>query len=298
MKYVIGIDGGGTKTQGVAYDLDGKEIKKSLYGFGNLVNDKQQALENIKLAIGELVNELGIEGLKGIYLGLAGCEVGNNREIIREYIKDKFSITPVVMNDAELALKALLKGEDGILVIAGTGSFTFGINNEVSGGCGGWGHLLGDEGGAYKISIRALERMIYEEDYGIEKSLLTKEILRKMNFKEVKDITAFVYSSTKDAIAKIASIVSVVAEEYNDKIAKDILVDEAIKLAKATERLYNKLNFNGCKIAIVGGVIKKSKIVRQTFENYLEKNINLEVIIDNDISPAKGAYYLYKKGIL
>ena len=29
MKYVIGVDGGGTKTEGVAYDLDGNVLEKN-----------------------------------------------------------------------------------------------------------------------------------------------------------------------------------------------------------------------------------------------------------------------------
>ena len=151
MKYVIGVDGGGTKTEAVAYDLNGNVLEKSLTGFGNLVNDEKEALKNIIDSLEVILNKLGKEDLQGLYLGLAGSEVGDNAKIVKDEIKNKFGLDSVIMNDGDLALKALLKGEDGILVIAGTGSTAFGIKGDKEARCGGWGHLLGDEGSAYKL---------------------------------------------------------------------------------------------------------------------------------------------------
>ena len=294
MEYVIGVDGGGTKTESVAYDLEGNILGTSLTGFGNLVNDKVQALSNVVSGVEELLNEFGRDGLKGLYLGLAGSEVGENAKIVYDEIKSRFEIESVVMNDGDLALKSLLKGEDGILVIAGTGSTSFGVNGDKQARCGGWGQLLGDEGSAYKISIEAYKQMIHENDFGLELSNLSKDILSKLGVNEVNDIVGIIYSSTKDEIANIASLVSISAEEGNE-VAIDILKSEAISIAKAAERIFKKLEFEKCSIGLVGSVIKKSVILRDTFENYLKENINVIGFIDIEVSPAKGAYYLYKK---
>lgn len=294
MNYVIGVDGGGTKTEAVAYDLNGEILEKSLTGFGNLVNDKEEALKNVIESIRVIINKLGRDGLKGIYLGLAGSEVGENAKIVYEEVKSQFKIESKVMNDSDLALKALLKGEDGILVIAGTGSIAFGIKEESQSKCGGWGHLLGDEGSAYRISIDAIKKMINDFDYGTELSELSKEILEKLNFKEVDDIVGFVYSSTKDEIAQLAGLVSKYAEN-GDEFAKDILVVEGIGIAKQAERIYNKLGFSSCRIGLVGGVIRKSKVFRDAFEGYLRSNIKVDAFVDDDVSAAKGAYYIYVK---
>lgn len=294
MKYVMGVDGGGTKTESVAYDLDGNILGTSLTGFGNLVNDKNQALNNVISGIEELLNKFGRDNLEGLYLGLAGSEVGDNAKIVRDEIKNKFEIDSIVMNDGDLALKALLKGEDGILVIAGTGSTSFGVNGDKQARCGGWGQLLGDEGSAYKISIEAYKQMIHENDFGLELSKLSKNILTKLGVETPDDIVGIIYSSTKDEIANIASLVSEAAEEGNE-VAINILKTEAIAIAKAAERIFNKLEFEKCSIGLVGSAIKKSIILRETFENYLNENINVIKFVDVEISPAKGAYYLYKK---
>lgn len=296
MHYIIGVDGGGTKTEAVAYDLDGNVLDKSLTGFANLINGKEEALNNIVDAIKRLTNEYGLKDLKGLYLGIAGAETGNNVSIIKEEINKKIGITPVVVNDGELALRAMLKGEDGILTIAGTGSIAFGIKENKSARCGGWGHILGDEGSGYKLSIEAIKNMIYEYDNSLEKSKLTIKLMEKLNIKEVDEIIDFVYSSSKDKIAIGAPIVSMLAEE-GDVLAKKILEDEARALAKTTENVYKKLGFEKCSIGLVGGVVRKSKIFRAAFEKALNENINVISFIDDDVSAAKGAYYMYKKTI-
>lgn len=294
MNYIIGVDGGGTKTEAVAYDLSGEVIAKSLTGFGNLVNEKEEALSNITTSIEELIKKLGHDGLKGVYLGIAGSEVGDNSELIYKEVKNRFNINPIVMNDGDLALKALLKGEDGILVIAGTGSTAFGVKENRQARCGGWGHLLGDEGSAYKISIEAFKRMIHEDDYGIKRSELSQAILDKLNMNRVDEVVGFIYSSTKDEIASMAGLVSVYADK-GDEYAKNILINEGIEIAKSAERVFKKLEFDKCKIGLVGGVIKKSKYLREAFEDYLNKNIDVVAFVDNDVSAAKGAYYIYKR---
>ena len=294
MEYVIGVDGGGTKTESVAYDLYGNILGTSLTGFGNMVNDKEQAIENVILGIKELLDRFGKNGLKRLYLGLAGSEVGDNSKIIHDEIKVKFEIDSVVMNDGDLALKALLKGEDGILVIAGTGSTAFGVKGDKQARCGGWGQLLGDEGSAYKISIEAYKQMIFESDFGLELSKLSRNILNQLGIESVDDIVGIIYSSTKDEIANIASLVSDAAEEGNE-VAINILKSEGIAIAKAAERIFNKLKFDKCSIGLVGSTIKKSIILREAFETYLNEKINIIEFVDGEESPAKGAYYLYSK---
>lgn len=293
MKYIIGVDGGGTKTEAVAYDFQGNIIVTSVKGFANLLNNREKALNNIVDSIREIIDVLKEDELVDLYLGIAGSEVGDNAKIIKDIIKNELKTDCVLMNDAEIALKAMLRGNDGILTIAGTGSIAFGVKNNSSVRCGGWGNLLGDEGSGYKIAIDAIKRMIFEEENSLLKSELTTRIMKRLGAKSIGEVVTFVYSSTKDEIASLAEIVSILGEEGN-KIAEEILVNEGVDLAKTVINVYRKLKFESCSIALVGGVIRKAKILRKSFEKYLRENIVIEDIVDDEISPTMGAYYINK----
>ncbi|MDG5853302.1 N-acetylglucosamine kinase [Clostridium beijerinckii] len=293
MKYIIGVDGGGTKTEAVAYDFQGNIIVTSVKGFANLLNNREKALNNIVDSIREIIDVLKEDELVDLYLGIAGSEVGDNAKIIKDTIKNELKTDCVLMNDAEIALKAMLMGNDGILAIAGTGSIAFGVKNNSSVRCGGWGNLLGDEGSGYKIAIDAIKRMILEEENSLPKSELTTRIMKRLGAKSIGEVVTFVYSSTKDEIASLAEIVSILGEEGN-KIAEEILVNEGVDLAKTVINVYRKLKFESCSIALVGGVIRKAKILRKSFEKYLRENIVIEDIVDDEISPTIGAYYINK----
>ncbi|ALB44324.1 MULTISPECIES: N-acetylglucosamine kinase [Clostridium] len=293
MKYIIGVDGGGTKTEAVAYDFQGNIIVTSVKGFANLLNNREKALNNIVDSIREIIDVLKEDELVDLYLGIAGSEVGDNAKIIKDTIKNELKTDCVLMNDAEIALKAMLRGNDGILTISGTGSIAFGVKNNSSVRCGGWGNLLGDEGSGYKIAIDAIKRMIFEEENSLPKSELTTRIMKRLGAKSIGEVVTFVYSSTKDEIASLAEIVSILGEEGN-KIAEEILVNEGVDLAKTVINVYRKLKFESCSIALVGGVIRKAKILRKSFEKYLRENIVIEDIVDDEISPTMGAYYINK----
>ena len=146
MKYILGVDGGGTKTEAIAYDLEGNILSKGLSSFGNLLINTEKALENIKDAITQCTKELKINECIHIYLGIAGVSAGDNKEKVKKYIVENFNCKTTVVNDAELALSALLKGKDGFLTIAGTGSICIGHYKNKKVRVGGWGHILGDEG--------------------------------------------------------------------------------------------------------------------------------------------------------
>lgn len=133
--------------------------------------------------------------------------------------------------------------------------------------------------------------MILEEEYSMPESRLAKNIMKKLNIKSVYQITDFVYSSTKDEIASLAPIVVKLSEEGDD-ISIQILLNESIAFARTTENVYRKLGFESCNIALVGGVIRNSIIFRTAFENHLRENTNVKDIIDEEVSPTIGAYYM------
>lgn len=149
MKYLIGIDAGGTKSELIAYDLNNNPIFNRIGGFGNPAVNLDKTVNNIISLIYDCVNELGRENCQLIAIGMAGVETGNYAEIVKKYVEGAFVINTLVMNDAEMACKAYFGNKDGILAIAGTGSSCFAQKDGKGEMLGGWGHILGDEGSGY-----------------------------------------------------------------------------------------------------------------------------------------------------
>lgn len=298
VKYIIGVDGGGTKTEAAAYSLDGKVLGRGLAGFGNIILKFEEALFNINEAIDKCIKELdGIEDNNKcmyIFLGLAGVESGNNIAKVEKIINKKYDVPVKVTNDADIAHAALLKGEDGILTISGTGSISYGIYKGRKERTGGWGHILGDEGSGYYIAIQAFKNITLQEDNNLPVSPLSKAIMKKLNINEPNDIKSFIYSSNKAQIAAFVPLVADLANK-NDKEAITILKNAGKELAVNTERLCRKLSISGgIKVGIKGSILTEIKIVREEFENYLKHNFERVVIVNENVSPTKGAYYLAK----
>lgn len=291
MQYIVGVDGGGTKTEAIAYGLDGREIAKGYAGYGNIIIDKETALKNIEVSILECIKKLRIEDCLYLYLGLAGCEAGDNKIIIERYLKSRFNCPIKIVNDAQLALSALLKGEDGILTIAGTGSITIGRNNKNEVRVGGWGHLVGDEGSGYYISMEAIRKVFLENDLGIPTSPLSKAILKETNSSDRRQLLEFVYNSNKGEIAELVHVVTKMAKK-GDSISIEILKRSGKLLAENTRRAIRLLKLKGkVKVGIKGSVITKIQMVKEAFiDDFYINDIKVE-LYDEDVSSAKGAYY-------
>lgn len=294
MHYILGLDGGGTKTETIAYSLNGSEIARGYAGFGNVLIDKDTALKNIELSILECTKDLSLDDCVYLGLGLAGCEAGNSKMIIKEYLKWRFHCPIKVINDGEIALSAMLKGADGILTIAGTGSITIGKYNGTEVRVGGWGHLIGDEGSGYFIAMEAIRKVFLENDLGLSESDLTKEIYKETKCENRNQLLEFVYKSFKGDIAALVTVVLSLWEK-GDKTCTQILKNAGKDLALSTMRAAKLLELKGeIKVAIKGSIITKIQIVKDEFINEFVLNDIKIKLYDEDVSSAKGAYY---KGI-
>ena len=300
MKYIIGVDGGGTKTEAVAYSLEDEEIGKGYSGFGNLLLDFNGAVKNIIESIEKCINSImehdGPAECLCIYLGIAGIEVSNNIEKVDTLLKEKFRCKVQGFHDSELAHAAILKGEDGIITISGTGSVSYGLYKGKSNRAGGWGHILGDDGSGYNIALEAFKRMTIEEDSGFVRSELTQAIMSKLNSNNINDIKGFIYSASKGEIAAYARIVGELAKA-SEVNSVNILKQAGKDLAAMTERLHKKLGINeSVNIVVSGSILRKVGIVCEEFKSCLKRDLDsIKIMPTEDVPATKGACYLHRR---
>lgn len=294
MKYLIGIDSGGTKSELTAYDLNNAQVFNLIGEFGNPAVNLDKTVNNLISLIYDCVNELGREECQLIAVGMAGVETGNYAELIKKYVEGAFVIKTIVLNDAEMACKAYFGDKDGILAISGTGSSCFAQKDGAGEMVGGWGHILGDEGSGYHTVLNVIKNIVYKYDRALPFDDLSKAVMEEIGGSTRSDIMNFIYNNEKNKIAALFPIISDYAEK-GDAYATMLLENAGKYLAELTSVAYKKKNFKGtAKIGLKGGVFHNSSIMLSAFKDEIKKRLDSYDIIEEDISTTKAVCNIFK----
>lgn len=133
---------------------------------------------------------------------------------------------------------------DAVSLISGTGSFCFGTSSDGKREtCGGWGGLLGDEGGGYWIAMEGLRAITRQADGRGPSTTLTQHVLSYLGLQNATELIGYVYdrNTTRDQLAKIAGIVFALSAE--DTIAHEIVNHSGRCLAELVHTVAMKLDF-------------------------------------------------------
>lgn len=207
----LGIDGGQSHTEAIVADENGNILGR---GFGGASNHAEipggrERLENaIKDSVGAALKQALLPPIEEIVFASAHCGMTGGAiykdEIIRSILR---ADNLTVGHDAPTALFGATAGKPGIVVIAGTGSVVFGINekNETA-RAGGLGYLFSDEGSGFWLAAQMIRLAIKEHDDLIEKSGILEMVLEFFGRAEIREITDDFYNGklSRDEIASLA----------------------------------------------------------------------------------------------
>lgn len=263
--FVIGIDGGGTKTRVEIRDQDNRLQERKLYGAFNLNSIGENGFRSL---LREIFSE-EMSQCAGICIGAAGVSNPKVSRILNEVLKEKKYGGPCKLcGDQEIALRGAMDGP-GIAVIAGTGSICFGKNAAgETARSGGYGHLIDDWGSGYALGREGLSMCVRVFDGREEETGLCGAILKMLNISSPEELVTFVYSggTRKSDIAALAAAVLRQAE-MKDTAAIQILHRQAEEIVKMVRAVQNKLNMHDCPIALLGGLFSSEnpycRIVRE-----------------------------------
>jgi N-acetylglucosamine kinase-like BadF-type ATPase len=185
----------------------------------------------------------------------------------------------LVTHDGLIALSGALGGEDGIVAIAGTGSFVFGRRDGQTMRAGGWGYLFGDEGSAFWIAKQALRSALrFEEGWGVETRLHSK-LLEASGARRANEVLHLFYTPEwpRLRVARLAAEVDQAAK-FGDQAALMILHDAGDQLAEFVSAIRRTLWPKGSEVpaSYIGGVFR-SPAVLSRFQDRLEESGELRV---------------------
>ena len=152
-KYIIGIDGGGTKTKAIAYDKDASEIASFISGPGSAaVVSEDEVWINVIESIDGLLQLIDNNNmLVYIQVGLSAYSILEQIEIRKEELTKKYNCLVDIASDTLIACHSIIKDkyEQGVVALAGTGVAVFGMSYTDTCLIGGWGHIIRELGSAY-----------------------------------------------------------------------------------------------------------------------------------------------------
>ena len=260
---VVGVDGGGSKTEAVIMDSDMRIIGEGRAGPSNPLRvGVTSAAAAVREAIDEACAAAKVRrsDLDAAEVGLAGARRRELRERMRETLLPLGIRDIEVVTDADIALYGATDGAPGLVVIAGTGSICCGINARGKRLCaGGWGPIAGDEGAGAWIARRALRAIAYASDGRGPQTLLTEFACNYFHCSTADDLTTAIYAPTitNERIAGFGKDV-VEAAKRKDEVAAQIILEGGTELGLAAVAVIRNLQMEKerFQIAYVGGVFR------------------------------------------
>jgi len=301
--YVIGVDGGGTKTIVGLSDLNGRILKTEKSGSSNPRNiGVKRAVENVVKGIKSILPKNKKAKILSTFIGLPAVEEELRpkiQEIQKELLTEK-RISKAIRgkvvfgSDQLIAFKSGTDKKEGIVLIAGTGCVAHGWDGKREYKASGWGWLA-DEGSAFWIGQKILQAVLKSLDGRGPKTSLKSFIFHRFRLKAQNPnlLNQKVYSQNFiEVVASLSSICNL-ADKKGDKLAKDILIEAGKELTLPIKAVVKKLNFSKEKfpLVLVGGVLKSNTVLKTLKKEIKKVAPGVEFIIPKK-EPVVGAVKL------
>lgn len=301
MSFILGIDGGGSKST-AALSQGARLLATHTAGGCNLntisTEDARAALSS---AVHGVLATAGVSpsSVVSVCAGVAG---GASPEIAARITQILSSLLPQasiqVVGDTFIALEADFSGAPGLVCISGTGSIAFGRNERGEHArAGGWGRVISDEGSGSWIGQRAVSVCLRALDMGRSSDL----IAGIMEHWRIVTREQLVQRCHMEHIPNFADLFPIVLAlgEAGDPLACEILTAAGTELARIAQVVLRRLwvGRTSMEIAITGGVFANSPRIRQVFTNIIRTD-RPEVQVRASVrEPYLGALYLAQRAL-
>jgi glucosamine kinase len=294
--FVVGVDGGGTKTRALLADEQGNQVAEAI-GAGSAV--RPQEIERSAGIIAGVVRDVienagqGEQRARVLCVGVAGAgrepeRVGLQEHLVAMDIADDV----VVQTDLAIALDDAFGDGPGVLLIAGTGSSGFGRGpTGATARCGGWGPVIGDEGSGAWLGRRALSVVAAASDGREPETALTGAILTATESSEVADLIRWAAAATPAKLGTLAPVVLTVADggDLRANALVSMAVEELALHVRALARQLFTDERASVPLAFTGGLLSKGSPLRKRLEHRLKTAAPGAQIHVGEIDAARGA---------
>jgi N-acetylglucosamine kinase-like BadF-type ATPase len=278
MSLFLGVDGGGSKTAFVLANDAGQVLAEaqapSCYYFSDGIGLVEDVLGQ---GIGEVCRQASVDpgSITQAFFGLPSYgEVSADVEKLDAIPRNLLGHSRYTCdNDMVCGWAGSLGGADGINVISGTGSMTYGERDGRGCRVGGWGELFGDEGSAYWIAVRGLNAFTRMSDGRLPRGPLYEVFKARLGIAgdlDLIDVVVNRWQGRRAAIADLSKTV-VQADSLGDPAAGAILTEAGAALVEIVNATRDNLGFrpeDSVPVSYSGGMFTADAL-RRGFERML-----------------------------
>jgi glucosamine kinase len=246
----LGVDGGGTRTRARLRDADGRLLGEGEAGPGN-ARLGPAAFGEVLAACRTAVASAGLHDADlartHAGLGLAGTAQAADRAFILGRANPFASVA--VETDAYVAWLGAHNGDDGAILILGTGSCGLAVVNNRRFNVGGWGADISDEGSGMAIGRDAIRRAVWALEGMAPLTALAESILSEFN-RDPEVIVDWAARAQPGDYARFAPLV-LRSAKAGDPLARQILEPVVADIVRMIRRLEE---IGAPAIALIGGL--------------------------------------------
>src|SRR6266571_869829 len=284
---ILGVEGGGTKTAWALVERDGQEL--------HILDQGKLPPSNFRLATPDRLHAIFSELPKqidraGIFL--AGCGTAEDRQSLANLCTEIWPGAKITTgSDRDSGLAAALGHGDGIVLNAGSGSSVTGRRGDKIENAGGWGHILGDAGGGYFLSVQALRLILREYDLHRGEVQFTTKVLQALSLNNLDELVRWAQTADKMEIAMLAPVVFEAAANGDARVL-EIIEEGARCLSEYVEVVATRLHLLAPKVILLGGLFQRDSIYTHAFRRRLKKNLPDARVTTAERAPELGAAWL------
>lgn len=276
MKYVMSLDGGGSKLVCLIADEYGNIAGKSIQGPSNSHYDSRSVIvANLQSAMAAALADGQLDGTRiSVVYAAMPAALSDLDEIIHSFLGGD-SIVRLV-TEFEMSLYGAIQKQHGGLVQAGTGSFAEVRTEAGAYRVGGWGGLIGDEGSGTYIGKQAITACIHMVDGRGADTMLKKRIFTEWHIENdnleqlVDQLHRGSPADQRALISSLCPLVGCCASE-EDTVARFIVSNAGIQLAEQMIAILRRFDVSReLTVTAAGGVWKSHPLIYRSFVTALQ----------------------------
>ena len=299
MRTYLGVDGGGSKTAFLLIDESGRVLASHMEGPAYYLEVGWDALRSMLARGIHATLESGFSSPASLDFAFIGLPAyGEDSRILAQL--DAAPSPPLMPgryrcgNDAACGWAGALACDDGINLVAGTGSIGYGEYAGRAARAGGWGELFSDEGSAHWIARESLSLFSRMSDGRAKRGPWYDMVRRHFDLQSDLDLCAAIYGDGRSGRSHIAALAPLVARAATagDAQAIALFVRAADDLARIVDAVYDQLDIPArapVTVSCSGGVFNERALLLEPFLANLSKGPRTYRFAPPRLSPVAGA---------